>query len=91
MKWEDAPPWGAVGFGMVIGWLVYAIYFRAADPNIGWLTSLLGVIAGGTLAAVFKDKILFGAYCIGLTSGFFLRMILFSPLFTRIGQALGLS
>jgi len=64
---------GAGAFGVLIGWYVYFINrYRKADVQIGDLTTVIGVIGGGAVLALFpKGTDLFGAYGIGLAVGFF--------------------
>jgi hypothetical protein len=64
---------GAGGLGFVIGWYVYYINrYRKADVQISDLLTLVGAIGGGATTALFPAKTdLFGAYGIGLFSGFF--------------------
>ncbi len=65
--------WGASAFGVLIGWYVYYINrYRKADVQLGDLVTLIGVIGGGAIVALFPAKSdLFGAYGIGLGIGFF--------------------
>jgi hypothetical protein len=65
--------WGAAFFGALIGWYVYFINrYRTAEVQISDLVTLLGVIGGGAVLTLFPAKSdLFGAYGIGLFSGFF--------------------
>ena len=69
---------GAGGFGMLIGWYVYMINrYRKTDVQLSDLVTLVGVIGGGAILGIFKaGSDLFGAYGIGLASGFFLYFIL---------------
>lgn len=64
---------GAGAFGLLIGWLVYYINrYRKADVQLGDLVTLIGVLGGGAVLALFPAKTdLFGAYGIGLGIGFF--------------------
>lgn len=64
---------GAGTFGALIGWYVYYINrHRKEDVQLSDLVTLLGVIGGGTVLALFPAKSdLFGAYGIGLGIGFF--------------------
>src|SRR5690242_13984413 len=68
---------GAALFGVLIGWLVYYINrYRKADVQLGDLVTLIGVLGGGAVLALFPAKTdLFGAYGIGLGIGFFLYFI----------------
>lgn len=65
---------GAAGFGCIIGWLVYYINrYRKADVQFSDLTTVVGIVGGASVTALFGDgdKALFGAYGIGLFVGFF--------------------
>jgi len=64
---------GAGGFGCMIGWYVYYINrYRKGDVQLSDLVTLIGVIGGGSVLALFKEGTdLFGAYGIGLFAGFF--------------------
>jgi hypothetical protein len=64
---------GAAGFGAVIGWYVYFVNrYRVGEVGLGDLASLIGIIGGGTILALFPaGTVLFGAYGIGLGLGFF--------------------
>jgi hypothetical protein len=65
---------GAFAFGVVLGWFVYFTNrYRKGDVQFSDLTTLLGVIGGGAVTALFGDAktTLFGAYGIGLAVGFF--------------------
>jgi hypothetical protein len=64
---------GAGGFGALIGWYVYYINrYRKADVQLSDLVTLVGIIGGGAILAIFPSQTdLFGAYGIGLFIGFF--------------------
>ena len=64
---------GAGGFGALIGWYVYYINrYRKADVQLSDLVTLIGVIGGTAVLALFPAGTdLFGAYGIGLFAGFF--------------------
>jgi len=64
---------GAGGFGVLIGWYVYFINrYRKADVQMSDLVTLIGVIGGGAILALFPARSdLFGAYGVGLFIGFF--------------------
>ena len=64
---------GAGGFGAIIGWYVYYINrYRQGDVQISDLVTLIGVLGGGSILALFPARTdLFGAYGIGLFVGFF--------------------
>ena len=67
---------GAGGFGIIIGWYVYYINrYRKGDVQLGDLVTVIGIIGGGSILALFKEGTdLFGAYGIGLF-GYFLTLI----------------
>lgn len=64
---------GAGGFGAMIGWYVYYINrYRKGDVQLSDLVTLIGILGGGAVLAIFPARTdLFGAYGIGLFSGFF--------------------
>jgi hypothetical protein len=64
---------GAGGFGALIGWYVYYVNrYRKGDVQLSDITTLIGVLGGGAILALFPAKTdLFGAYGIGLFVGFF--------------------
>lgn len=66
---------GAFCFGVVIGWFVYFTNrYRKGEAQFSDITTLVGIIGGGALTALFGDpktSSLFPAYCIGLAAGFF--------------------
>lgn len=69
---------GAGGLGFVIGWYVYYINrYRKSDVQISDLLTLIGAIGGAAVTALFPARTdLFGAYGIGLFSGFFTYFVL---------------
>jgi hypothetical protein len=71
---------GSGGFGAVLGWLVFYINRQRTDEvKLGDLVTLLGVVGGSAVLALFPASTdLFGSYGIGLAAGFF------SYLFTQI-------
>ena len=64
---------GSGGFGAVLGWLVFYINRQRTDEvKLGDLVTLLGVVGGSAVLALFPASTdLFGAYGIGLAGGFF--------------------
>jgi len=64
---------GAGAFGVLIGWFVYYINrYRKGTPQMSDIVTLIGVIGGGAILALFPAKSdLFGAYGLGLGIGFF--------------------
>lgn len=73
---------GAVGFGTLIGWYVYYINrYRKRDVQLTDLVTLIGVLGGGSILAIFPARTdLFGAYGIGLFIGFFAYFIVLTIL-----------
>ena len=65
---------GAGAFGAVVGWYVYYINrWRKDDVQLSDIVTLIGAVGGAAVMALFPEKTdLFGAYGIGLASGFFL-------------------
>lgn len=65
--------WGAGCFGAIIGWYVYYINrYRKGDVQLSDIVTLIGIIGGGAIQALFKsDSSQFGAYGVGLACGFF--------------------
>lgn len=65
---------GAGSFGAIIGWYVYYINrYRKGDVQFSDLTTVIGIIGGAAITQLFGDgsTLLFGAYGIGLATGFF--------------------
>lgn len=76
---------GAFGFGLLIGWYVYYINrYRTGDVQFSDLVTVIGVIGGAGILALFKpESDLFGAYGIGLAAGFFLYFVVLVGLVIR--------
>lgn len=76
---------GAGGFGLLIGWYVYYINrHRKSDVQMSDLVTLLGVVGGSAVLALFPARTdLFGAYGIGLAAGFFLYFLVMAVLVAR--------
>ena len=67
---------GASFFGAVVGWLAHNVFQRAELLNVSWLASMIGVVGGGAVTALFpQGSLMFGAYCIGLGFSFFARVL----------------
>jgi hypothetical protein len=73
MEYETIQTLGAGCFGLLIGWYVYYINrYRRGDVQLTDLVTLVGVLGGGAITALFPTRSnLFGAYGIGLATGFF--------------------
>lgn len=63
---------GAIFFGVLIGWMAYWILRLRADAFVfSALITILGVVGGAAVMALFKSEVLFGWYSVGLVVGFF--------------------
>lgn len=73
---DTLPLWGASGFGAILGWLAYHVFKSAEKLDVRWLGSLVGVLGGGAVTALFdrKDE-MFGAYAVGLALSFFVAVL----------------
>lgn len=76
---------GAGGFGALIGWYVYYINrYRKGDVQMSDLVALIGAIGGSAVLGLFPQRSdLFGAYGIGLFSGFFSYLLMLIALVKR--------
>jgi hypothetical protein len=69
--------WGAVLFGVVIGWITYRTLRRTNETvALSNIATVIGAVGGGAVTGLFKDAELFAWYSIGLAIGFFLYLIL---------------
>jgi hypothetical protein len=63
---------GATFFGLIVGWIAYWILrLRAGAFVLSALITIIGVIGGAAVIALFKDNVMFGWYSVGLVIGFF--------------------
>jgi hypothetical protein len=71
-------PWGAFSFGVVVGWFTYFVNrHRSEDVSLADVATLIGALGGASILTLFPQGTnLFGAYGIGLGSGFFAYFIL---------------
>ena len=70
--------WGALLFGVVVGWITYrTLVRRTGGAQISDIATVIGAVGGGAVTALFNDKRLFGLYSVGLFVGFFAYLILF--------------
>jgi hypothetical protein len=68
--------WGALAFGVVIGWVSYRTLRRTKATGIGDIASVIGAVGGGAITALFPaGSGAFGAYGIGLALGFFFYLV----------------
>lgn len=81
--------WGAFGFGLVIGWFLYLVNrYRKGDVQLGDVTTVVAAVGGGAVTALFgptSDQ-LFGAYGIGLATGFFGYFLVLVAMVARSGN-----
>jgi NhaP-type Na+/H+ or K+/H+ antiporter len=62
---------GAICFGLTLGWITYRILrVTASPPWLSYLIPMLGIIGGAVALAFFSNDVLFGWYSIGLVIGF---------------------
>jgi hypothetical protein len=82
--------WGALAFGVVLGWVTYRTLRRTKTAGISDIASVFGAVGGAAATGLFsKETGAFGLYCIGLTIGFFGYLItaLIIALFTNTMSA----
>jgi hypothetical protein len=68
---------GAFCFGAVVGWITKEATIRTDNFSVGTVSSVIGVVGGAAVTAIFKADWLFANYCIGLALGFFAFTLLF--------------
>jgi len=69
--------WGALCFGLVIGWITYRTLRRKeGQALLSDISTVIGAVGGAAIVGLFKDATLFGAYSIGLAIGFFLYFVI---------------
>jgi hypothetical protein len=69
--------WGALCFGLVIGWITYRTLRRKEGASaLSDIATVIGAVGGAAVLAIFKSAPLFGAYSIGLAIGFFLYFVI---------------
>jgi hypothetical protein len=74
----NASDWGAVLFGVVVGWITYrTLIRRTGGVELSDIATVIGAVGGGAVLAIFDDEHLFGLYAIGLAVGFFAYLGLF--------------
>ncbi|HEV2444154.1 MAG TPA: hypothetical protein VGT07_16640 [Steroidobacteraceae bacterium] len=77
--------WGAVCFGLVVGWVTYRTLRRTADTvGLSNIASVIGAVGGAAVTALFSTKELFAWYSIGLAVGFFLYLITGATIFKNV-------
>ena len=77
--------WGALAFGIVIGWVTYRTLRRQQETvALSNIASVVGAVGGGAVTALFNSPALFGWYSIGLFVGFFAYLILGNTIFAGV-------
>jgi hypothetical protein len=68
----DVTEFGALAFGVVIGWFTYFVNRYREEVTLADVATIIGAIGGGAvLTLVPEESRLFGFYGIGLAIGFF--------------------
>lgn len=68
--------WGALCFGLVVGWVTYRTLRRKDGAALGDIAAVIGAVGGAAVTSLFKSESeIFGWYCIGLAIGFFAYFI----------------
>jgi uncharacterized membrane protein YeaQ/YmgE (transglycosylase-associated protein family) len=64
--------WGAICFGVVIGWITYRTLRRNQSTGLTDIATVIGALGGAAITGIWKPGTgAFGGYCIGLLIGFF--------------------
>ena len=85
--------WGAFAFGTVLGWFLYFTNrYRKGETQLSDVATLIGVIGGGAVTALFGDAktTLFGAYGVGLAVGFFAYFVVLVIMVRNSGGVFGI-
>jgi len=78
---DGAADWGALLFGVVVGWVTYrTLIRRTGGVQISDIATVVGAVGGAAVTTLFDSKHLFGVYSIGLAIGFFLYLLLYTLL-----------
>lgn len=73
----DTGTWGALAFGVVVGWVAYRTIRRTKTNGLNDISAVIAAVGGGAVTALFPaGSAAFGAYGIGLAIGFFLYLII---------------
>lgn len=82
----DLTGWGALCFGLVIGWVTYRTLRRKNDATaLSDISAVIAAVGGAAVTSLFKIGPMFGAYCIGLVIGFFAYLIVSFILYGKEG------
>jgi hypothetical protein len=77
--------WGALVFGVVIGWVTYRTLRRTTETvDLSSIATVIGAVGGAAVTTLFDTDRLFGFYAIGLGGGFFAYLLLGTTLFKNV-------
>ena len=79
--------WGALCFGVVVGWVTYRTLRRTKTNGLSDISSVIGAVGGAAVLSLFPaENGAFGAYSIGLAVGFFAYLIVAGYIETRVSR-----
>src|SRR4051794_26433105 len=80
--------WGALAFGVVIGWVTYgALRKRSGPAGLGDISAVVGAVGGSAVLGLFPSgSKMFAAYGIGLAVGFFGYLAILLVLVNRLAR-----
>ena len=68
--------WGALCFGVVVGWITYRTLRRSSNVGLSDIATVIAAVGGGAVTSLFPaGGRAFGAYGIGLAAGFAFYLI----------------
>jgi hypothetical protein len=68
---------GAVCFGIVVGWITYRTLRRSRETvALSDIATVIAAVGGAAVTGLFDDADLFGWYSVGLAAGFFVYLVL---------------
>ncbi len=69
--------WGALVFGVVVGWIVYrTLRCQTEAVAVSNIATVIGAVGGAAVTTLFGEVQIFGWYCIGLGIGFFAYLLI---------------
>jgi len=78
--------WGALAFGLVVGWVTYRTLRRTKTSGLSDIATVIGAVGGAAVVTLFPEgSVAFGAYGIGLAIGFFVYFIISLILAGKMG------
>jgi hypothetical protein len=81
----DIELWGALCFGIVIGWVTYRTLRRTQETvALSNIATVISAVGGAAVTTLFNSKEMFAWYSIGLTGGFFAYLILGNTIFKSV-------